>query len=711
MKLKELKRFVVRQGKIPIGKWQDSSNWLSYESALQKSKTIKDGGVSIVLGKINEEYTLAGIDLDTIQDKTKNIIDYEIKKDIEPFKHKHDSLSGYGIHILCLVKNDLKLDKGKKKHIVSKLKINRLDESGNLKIPEIEFYINNKVFALPIALDTDSDDIINSTKDYINLYNKYFGNTIKSQSNSQSESEKDFAFFIELIEKGYENREEMKNAYWQSELFAKKDQAHKEKGFRQDYLNITIDNALKGFGQQKAKEKPKIDNILELIKDKEIFIDERDIAYIIINYQNIKIDSKKFEQYLTYECYENNIKFNQQMINSAISYINYMAIKNNNRHTLNVRFAEDDNYIYYQLSEEDIVKISSNGYEIVKNDFPLFKWVNMLPQVKPQKSNVEFKYLLSKFNIDEEQKVLFIMYLVSLFIPNIPKPILILSAEKGAGKTTTTKFIKSLVDPSILDTTRFPKDISSLSQIFDHSALICFDNLDKLQNWQSDALCRAYSGEAISKRKLYTDEEDVVCQYKRAIILNGINCPATREDILDRAILINLKRFKQYKAEQVIYEEWETLKPQFLDLIFRTISKALPLHYSINIEELGRTADWCKWCYSIAETIQRGLGKKFLEDYKQNISNQNNEVVESNILVQAVLSFMENRLKWEGLATELFNELKTYAIIFGLDGFPKNSSWLTRDLKRFLSVLESQNIMFSIKATNKGSRIELSKTR
>ena len=711
MKLKELKRFIVRQGKIPIGKWQDSSNWLSYESALQKSKTIKNGGVSIVLGKINEEYTLAGIDLDTIQDKTKNIIDYEIKKDIEPFKHKHDSLSGYGIHILCLVKNNLKLDNGNKKHIVSKIKINRLDDFGNLKLPEIEFYISNKVFALPIDLNIDLDNIVDSTQDYINLYKKHFVNTIKSQSNEKSESEKDFLFIIKLIEKGYENREEMKKEFFKSDLFVQKDQPHKEKALRPDYLDRTIDNALKKYGEHKSKEKNKIDTILELIKDKEIFIDERDTSYIVINYQNIKIDSKRFEQYLTFECYENNIKFNQQMINSAISYINYMAIKNNNRHTLNVRFAEDDNYIYYQLSEEDIVKISSNGYEIVKNDFPLFKWVNMLPQVRPQKSNVEFKDLLSKFNIDEEQKVLFIMYLVSLFIPNIPKPILILSAEKGAGKTTTTKFIKSLVDPSILDTTSFPKDISSLSQIFDHSALICFDNLDKLQNWQSDALCRAYSGEAISKRKLYTDEEDVVCQYKRAIILNGINCPATREDILDRAILINLKRFKQYKAEQVIYEEWETLKPQFLDLIFRTISKTLLLHYSIDIEELGRTADWCKWCYSIAETIQKGLGKKFLEDYKQNISNQNNEVVESNILVQAVLSFMENRLKWEGLATELFNELKTYAIIFGLDGFPKNSSWLTRDLKRFLSVLESQNIIFSIKATNKGSRIELSKTR
>ena len=127
--------------------------------------------------------------------------------------------------------------------------------------------------------------------------------------------------------------------------------------------------------------------------------------------------------------------------------------------------------------------------------------------------------------------------------------------------------------------------------MLDRSALICFDNLGRLQLWQSDALCRAYSGETTSKRKLYTDEEDVVFQYKRAIILNGINCPATREDILDRSILINLKRIRNYKEERVIFNGWNALKPELLDLIFNTLVKALQIYYTTKINITARTAD------------------------------------------------------------------------------------------------------------------------
>lgn len=135
--------------------------------------------------------------------------------------------------------------------------------------------------------------------------------------------------------------------------------------------------------------------------------------------------------------------------------------------------------------------------------------------------------------------------------------------------------------------------------------------------------------------------EMMLFQYKRAIILNGINCPATREDILDRSILINLKRIKNYKEERVIFNEWNALKPELLDLIFNTLVKALQIYNTTNIDINARTADWLKWGYCISESIKNGLGKDFLASYKDNVSNQNDQVIENNVLVQAVLEFME----------------------------------------------------------------------
>ena len=103
---------------------------------------------------------------------------------------------------------------------------------------------------------------------------------------------------------------------------------------------------------------------------------------------------------------------------------------------------------------------------------------------------------------------------------------LILSAEKGAGKTTATKLIKDLVDPSVLDTSSLSNDEKTLLILLDHSAVVNFDNLQTLTTRQSDILCRAYSGDAIMSRQLYSNDDEFIMQYKRAIILNGIDCPA-----------------------------------------------------------------------------------------------------------------------------------------------------------------------------------------
>lgn len=705
MKLIELKRYVNQKNKIPFGKWNDETNWLNYNNALSIAQK-NHCGISIVLGKINDEYTLAGIDIDTIRDKTTGRIDSNIEEDIKPFKHKHISMSGYGIHILCLIKNSAIVE-NRKVNIKSNLNVNRIVD-GKQKFPEIEFYTNGKLFALPNDINVFEDNIIDMTDEYLKIYNKY---TSKSINNSEDESRKDYKYIIDLINSGYRDKEEIKSLFLQSELFMNKDIAHKKKVLeRDDYLERTINKALENINEKEEKNHLQFNQILEIIKDKTIFIDERDNSYIVIDYQNIKIDSRKFEQYLTFECFENNIKINPQIINNIKSYLTYKAMKENKKYNLNVRFAGTDDEFYYQLSEENIVKINKYGYSIIKNDTPLFKWVNMKEQVTPQKNGTDFKKVWEHFNIDDNQKLLFLVYIISLFIPNIPKPILIFSAERGAGKTTSTKLIKSLVDPSLLEITSFPRDLSSLSQMLDRSALICFDNLGKLQLWQSDALCRAYSGEATSKRKLYTDEEDVVFQYKRAIILNGINCPATREDILDRSILINLKRIKNYKEERVIFNEWNAFKPELLDLIFNTLAKALQIYDSTKIEINARTADWLKWGYCIAESIKNGLGNDFLKCYKENVNNQNDQVIENNVLVQAVLEFMEKQNSWQGSATDLYNILKAYVSDYGYIGFPKSSSWLTRDLKSLLSIFESQNIKIEfLKATNKGSNIRLSK--
>ena len=52
--------------------------------------------------------------------------------------------------------------------------------------------------------------------------------------------------------------------------------------------------------------------------------------------------------------------------------------------------------------------------------------------------------------------------------------------------------------------------------------LLAFDNLSGLPIWLSDTLCRLASGGSFAVRQLYTDDDEVLFQAARPILLNGI---------------------------------------------------------------------------------------------------------------------------------------------------------------------------------------------
>jgi hypothetical protein len=53
-------------------------------------------------------------------------------------------------------------------------------------------------------------------------------------------------------------------------------------------------------------------------------------------------------------------------------------------------------------------------------------------------------------------------------------------------------------------------------------ARACFDNVSGLLGWLSDALCRLASGGSLSVWQRYTDDEKVLLQAARPVVINGV---------------------------------------------------------------------------------------------------------------------------------------------------------------------------------------------
>ena len=350
------------------------------------------------------------------------------------------------------------------------------------------------------------------------------------------------------------------------------------------------------------------------------------------------------------------------------------------------------------------IRITKEGWRLVsKAPSPLFVRYNQTRQSEPDR-NYEasiFDRFLDLTNIkseDEHNKLLLKVYIVSLLIPDVPHVMLVLHGEKGSAKSTLQTLIKLLVDPSKPTLLTIHNDRTEFIQQLAHNYVVYYDNVKHTPTWLSDEACKAVTGIGQTKRKLYTDDDDIVYEYKRCLGFNGINISITEPDALDRSMMIELNRIVKEKrrVESEIIADFLQLRPKLLAYIFDILVKTLQLKSTMKLDDLPRMADFALW----GEAIARSMGYKeleFIDAYYDNIGKQNVEAVENNPLGQAIARFFEKEVKdnsqgfWQGSPAELLEQLEKIAqenkINTNQKSWPKEVRWLTRRLNEIRSNL------------------------
>lgn len=466
-------------------------------------------------------------------------------------------------------------------------------------------------------------------------------------------------------------------------------------------FGVKWDNAIKFLEKKSIDEKDEkeegedqvrvsVADIIASVKERyiEIFKDQINTFYVTLKINDhvecIPLQSNRFKNVIRKEFFDKiGQLISDDKLDGIIKLIESQSMFDDNirKIELSLRVAKlnandyDNDVFYYDLTTTkwEIVKISPDEgrWEIVKDsNLPIFKRHenNCSPQVYPLKEYGKdvFEQFLKLFNFGSRRDILlFSVYLISLFIPNIPKVILVIKGTGGGAKTTAFKMIKDMVDPSTADTLSFPKQINDLIQTLDHHYVNFFDNVSSVSEEVSDMLCRAVTGSGNMKRALFTNDSDFIYKFKRCIGINGINLATTKADFLDRALIIEVKRIEKEKRkkEDELFMEFERLKPFVLGFIFDILVKTLIYrkeHKGEKILKNGypRMADFAEW----SEVISRCLGyqdNEFLNAYYENIYNQNDEIIESSPVAEAIVLYMNEleREYWEGTPTRLYKTL------------------------------------------------------
>jgi hypothetical protein len=422
-----------------------------------------------------------------------------------------------------------------------------------------------------------------------------------------------------------------------------------------------------------------IEKIVTLIENRciEIFSDQFNEVYALVqingHFETLSIDSNRFERLVIMECFSNKIPINKDRIKNITDIIKTKIEFSNDvtRRLLNLRIAKSDSSFYYDLvnSKWETVKISQDGWNVIPNNQAIFKrYKNNMEQVYPNKNHSPdcIDRFLNLINLhSKKDKLLLLVYLVSLFVPDIAKPILLVYGSKGAAKTTTFELIKNIIDPSIVDTLSFPKETNDLIQIISHNYVAYFDNISAISHTLSDLLCRAVTGTGASKRKNYTDDDVFIYKFKRALGINGINIASVRPDFLDRCLILEVNRIpkERRRKEENVKKEFMRLLPDLLGWILDVLVKVLKYKNEnpekTRLKEYPRMADFAEYGEVIARCI--GYGENvFIETYFENMEIQDNEVIESSVVANILIDFMEDRDKWEGSATQLHATLTNF---------------------------------------------------
>jgi hypothetical protein len=183
--------------------------------------------------------------------------------------------------------------------------------------------------------------------------------------------------------------------------------------------------------------------------------------------------------------------------------------------------------------------------------------------------------------------------------------------------------------------------------------LLDFDNVSRIDPELSDALCRLATGNGFVVRKLYSDDDEAIFGGANPVALNGIPDFVDRPDLQGRIIALALQRIAddRRKDEGSLEREFARLRPGLLGCLFDLVANGL--RYLGRVQPNGgpRMMDTFKWLLA----CEQGTGLSLAETYRRHVEDTLATMATSDMLVQALLAFLEQRgWTFEGQATELY---------------------------------------------------------
>jgi hypothetical protein len=365
-----------------------------------------------------------------------------------------------------------------------------------------------------------------------------------------------------------------------------------------------------------------------------------------------------------------------EAMQSAINVIESKAHFDAPERTVYVRVGGMDGRLYLDLGDVNwrAVEIDASGWRMIDNPPVRFRRSAGTQPLPPPVAGGSLKSLRPLLNVgSDENFVLVVAWLLAALRDRGPYPVMALSGEQGSAKSTFAAILKALIDPNTAPLRALPREDRDFFIAANNGHVLAFDNVSGLPSWISDTLCRLSTGGGFAVRQLYTDQDEVLFDATRPMILNGIEDIVTRPDLADRAVFLTLEPISE-EGRRPEAELWEALyaeRPAILGALFDAVTEGLKCLQQTHLPKLPRMADFALWATACETALW--LPGTFWSAFCGNRDEAVEGVIDADPVAAAVRSMMQKRTEWTGTASDLLDALAEEAS----ERIAKSKTWPT----------------------------------
>jgi hypothetical protein len=439
--------------------------------------------------------------------------------------------------------------------------------------------------------------------------------------------------------------------------------------------------------------------LIDLAKGFAFFHDLQDRAFVRIGVNNHTevwaVNSLQFRNLLAKIFWQKTRNaINRNALADAVATIDGIARHDSPEEPVFLRVARHGNNILIDLCDLQwrVIEVAASGWRVLeKSPVAFIRTGAMRPLPLPAPAaEGSLNPLWELFNVTPAQRPLLAGAILVSFHPEGPYFVTNFVGEQGSAKSCAARILRTLVDPNENPLRSPPREERDLLVQAMNNWSVVLDNLSGLPAWLSDGLCRLATGGGHSARQLYSDAEEFTLAVKRPVILTGIDDVATRPDLAERALQIELESIPDDRRmpERELWSRFETARPVIFCAILNALVCALRELPNVQLDSLPRMADAALWV-TAGETALGWKTGTFINAYLQNLDEGATASLEAHPVGIALRQLLDRDVKWAGEAAQLLKVLNESVSeeLRHSQNWPKNPRTLSACLRRLAQAL------------------------